>query len=41
MEKIWRFITLTSINKVLETWNSFHENLKFFIEIETENKTSL
>ena len=32
------FIKLTSINKVLETLNSYHTNIKFTIEIETENK---
>ena len=34
------FIKLTSINKVLETLNSYHTNNKFTIEIESENKTS-
>ena len=34
------FIKLTSINKVLETLNSYHKNIKFTIEIETENKIS-
>ena len=34
------FIKLTSINKVLETLNSYHKNMKFTIEIETENKIS-
>ena len=32
------FINLTSINKVLETLNSYHTNIKFTIEIETEKK---
>ena len=32
------FIKLTSINKVLEALNSYHANIKFTIEIETENK---
>ena len=32
------FIKLTSINKVLETLNSYHKNVKFTIEIEIENK---
>ena len=35
------FINLTSINKVLETLNSYHKNIKFTIEIEAENKTKL
>ena len=35
------FIKLTSINKVLETLNSYHKNIKFTIEIETENKLSI
>ena len=34
------FIKLTSINKVLETLNSYHTNNKFTIEIKSENKTS-
>ena len=34
------FIKLTSINKVLETLNSYHTNIKFTIEIESENKIS-
>ena len=34
------FIKLTSINKVLETSNSYHRNIKFTIEIKTENKIS-
>ena len=34
------FIKLTSINKVLGTLNSYQTNIKFTIEIETENKTS-
>ena len=34
------FIKLTSINKVLETLNSYHTNNKFTIEIESKNKTS-
>ena len=34
------FIKLTSINKVIETLNSYHTNIKFTIEIETENKIS-
>ena len=34
------FIKLTSINKVLETLNSYHKHIKFTIEIETENKIS-
>ena len=34
------FIKLTSINKVLQTLNSYHINIKFTIEIETENKIS-
>ena len=34
------FIKLTSINKVLGTLNSYHKNIKFTIEIETENKIS-
>ena len=42
MEKIRRwncfFIKLTSINKVFETLNSYHKNIKFKIEIEKENK---
>ena len=32
------FIKLTAINKVLETLNSYHTNIKFTIEIESENK---
>ena len=32
------FIKLTSINKILETLNSYHKNIKYIIEIETENK---
>ena len=32
------FIKLPSINKVLETLNSCHTNIKFTIEIESENK---
>ena len=32
------FIKLTSINKVIETFNSYHKNIKFTIEIETESK---
>ena len=35
------FIKLTSINKVLEALNSYHKNIKFNIEIETENKKKL
>ena len=31
------FISLTFINKVLETLNSYHKNVKINIEIETEN----
>ena len=31
---------LTSFNKALETLNSFHTNIKFPIETETENKIS-
>ena len=34
------FIKLTSINKVLETLDSYHRNIKFTIEIESENKIS-
>ena len=34
------FIKLTSINKVLETLNSYHKNIKFTIGIETENQIS-
>ena len=34
------FIKLTSINKVLQTLNSYHANIKFSIEIESENKIS-
>ena len=34
------FIKLTFINKVLETLNSYHTNIKFTIETETENKSS-
>ena len=34
------FIKLTSINKVLETLNSYHKNIKLTIETETENKLS-
>ena len=34
------FIKLTSINKVLGTLNSYQTNIRFTIEIETENKTS-
>ena len=34
------FIKLTSINKVIETFNSYHKNIKFTIEIETESKIS-
>ena len=34
------FIKLTSIIKVFETFNSYHKNIKFTIEIETENKIS-
>ena len=34
------FIKLTSINKVLEILNSYHINIKFTIEIESENKIS-
>ena len=34
------FIKLTSINKVLETLNSYHTNIKFTTEIESENKIS-
>ena len=33
-------LKLTSINKVLGTLNSYQTNIKFTIEIETENKTS-
>ena len=32
------FIKLTSISKVFETLNSYHKNIKFTIEIETENR---
>ena len=32
------FIKLTSINKVLETLDSYRTNIKFTIEIESENK---
>ena len=35
------FIKLTSINKVFEILNSYHKNITFTIEIETENKVSL
>ena len=35
------FIKLTSINKVLQTLNSYHTNIKFTIEIESENKISI
>ena len=34
------FIKLTSINKVIETFNSYHTNIKFTIGIESENKIS-
>ena len=34
------YIKLTSINKVVETLNSYHTKIKFTIEIETENKIS-
>ena len=34
------FLKLTFINKVLETLNSYHTNIKFTIEIESENKIS-
>ena len=34
------FIKLISVNKVLETLNSYHTNIKFTIEIESENKIS-
>ena len=34
------FIKVTSINKVIETLNSYHTNIKFTIETETENKIS-
>ena len=34
------FIKLTSNNKVLETLNSYNTNIKFTIEIETENEIS-
>ena len=34
------FIKLTSINKVLPTLSSYHTNIKFTIEIESENKIS-
>ena len=34
------FIKLTSINKVIETFNSYHKNIRFTIEIETESKIS-
>ena len=34
------FIKLTSINKVLETLSSYHTNIKFTIEIESEKKNS-
>ena len=34
------FIKLTSTNKVIETFNSYHKNIKFTIEIETESKIS-
>ena len=34
------FIKLTFFNKVLETLNSFHTNIKFTIKTETENKIS-
>ena len=33
-------IKITSINKVLDTLNSYHTNIKFTIEIEPENKIS-
>ena len=34
------FIKLTAINKALETLNSYHTNIEFTIEIESENKIS-
>ena len=34
------FIKLTSLNKVLGTLNSYYKNIRFIIEIETENKIS-
>ena len=34
------FIKLTSINKVLQTLDSYHSNIKCTIEIESENKIS-
>ena len=34
------FLKLTFINKVLETLNSYHTNIKFTIEIESGNKIS-
>ena len=34
------FTKLTSISKVLETLNSYHTNIKFTFEIESENKIS-
>ena len=34
------FIKLTSFNKVIETLNSFHTNIKFPNETETEKKNS-
>ena len=32
------FLKLTSINKALETLNSYHKSIKFTTEIETDNK---
>ena len=34
------FIKLTSINKALETLNSYHTHIKFTLEIESDNKIS-
>ena len=34
------FIKLTFFNKVLGTFNSYYKNIRFIIEIETENKIS-
>ena len=34
------FIKLTPIKKVLQTLNNYHTNIKFTIEIESENKIS-
>ena len=32
------FLKLTSINKALETLNSYHKSIKLIIEIKTDNK---